>query len=232
MFEIKMKSNTKAEVLLYDDIGDGGWGIGPVEVSKELKAAGKGVKEIDVRINSYGGDVFAGVAIYNIFKQHQASVSVFIDGVAASIASIIALSADPGKLKIAENGFYMVHNPWGFAMGTANDMRERADLLDKIRGTLLDTYMTRTSVERGVISEYMDGETWFTAQEALEVGLVDATTEAVEIAACVNKELYSKFKRIPENLISNNVTPINTPRLKNSRLLSTKMQRSLKRFKI
>jgi len=218
--EIKCK-NKSAEVLIYDDIGDS-WlgGISAKTFADEVKKLGT-VNDINVRINSYGGSVHDGIAIYNTLKRNSARVVVDIDGVAASIASIIAMSGE--EINIADNGFMMIHDPWTISMGTADDFRREADLLDKTRSTLLDTYMKKATASEDTISQMMTDETWLTAAEALDVGLVTAITDEVKLAACANKELLKYMHHIPEALVANE-----RKRYDNSKIISMKIKQKLK----
>lgn len=223
-FTIKAKGD-KAEVLIYEDIGDGWYGgVSAKGFADDVKKLGN-VKEIFVRINSYGGSVFDGLAIYNTLKNHKATITVNIDGIAASIASIIAMAGD--EINIAANGFMMIHDPWTIAAGTAEDLRAEAEIMEKVRGSLLDTYMLKASVERDVISNLMAAETWLTAEEAATNGLVTNITDEVKLAACANIELLKKFKHIPINLI-----PEEKPRVENHKLKYAKMNQVLQKRKL
>lgn len=224
MLEIKAKKNT-AEILIYDDIGEG-WlgGISAKSFADEVNKLGK-KETINVRINSYGGSVFDGVAIYNTLKKNNARIEVDVDGIAASIASIIAMAGD--DVRMAENGFMMIHDPWTVAAGTSADLRDQADVMDKVRDTLLDTYMKRATVERKEISNMMTDETWLNAEEALGAGLIDDLTPEVKIAACSNKELLNKYSHIPDNL-----KPTEKARMKSFAPNNTSMMRTLKKYKL
>lgn len=185
-----------AEILIYDVIGEDFWSGGGVTAkgfAETLKALGK-VQTINLKINSPGGDVFDGVAIYNNLVQHPAKVNVFIDGLAASIASVIAMAGD--NITIAENGMMMIHNPWTFAMGDANDLRQSADVLDKIKATMLTTYSKRAGVTEAEASAIMDAETWYTGQEAVDAGFAD-DVQAVKSKASALFDL-SVFKNAPK----------------------------------
>ena len=177
-YEILAKDNS-AEITIYDDIG-AGWfgGISADDFAKDLKALGK-VDTLNVYINSAGGNVFDGVTIYNTLKRNPAKVVVNVDGLAASIASIIAMAGD--EIIMAENAFMMIHDPWSVAAGSADDMREMADTMDKVRGQLLDTYVKRSGTDETVISDMMTAETWLTASEAQEYGLADTVGESLQI---------------------------------------------------
>ena len=185
-----------AEILIYDEIGRNffGEGIAAEDLVKELAALD--VQTIDVRINSAGGQLFEGLAIFNALKRHQAKVTTHIDGMAASIASIIALAGE--EVLIADNAFMMIHNPHGFEVGDANAMRKMADILDTVGGSLVDIYAEKTGASDKVIRAMMDEETWFNAAEALEAGLVDETVEAMDVAA---KFDLSKFQNVRADVL-------------------------------
>jgi ATP-dependent Clp protease protease subunit len=188
-----MAKGKRAEVLLYDDIG--GWfGVTAADFAKEIKAAGA-VDEIDLRINSNGGSVFEGIAIYNFLRSHKAKVNVHVDGLAASIASVIAMAGD--TVSMADNAWMMIHDPWIMTAGNASELRTIADQMDGFRDSLLDTYMTRASAKREAISEMMAGETWLNATDAKKFGLVDGVTPALQIAASVRREW---FRHVPDAL--------------------------------
>lgn len=189
---IQMRGKT-AEVLLYEDIG-GFFGITADMFIKEIKQL-KDVSTINLRINSNGGNVFDGLAIYNYLKSSQSRVEVDIDGVAASIASIIAMAGD--EIRMAENGWMMIHDPWIVTGGTSDELRKTADTMDGIRQSLLDTYVSRTGGDVNQISAMMKEETWLNASDAAEFGFTDQTVEGMAIAASVHKDW---FKNIPEPL--------------------------------
>jgi ATP-dependent Clp endopeptidase proteolytic subunit ClpP/HK97 family phage major capsid protein len=179
----------KAEIWIYQEIG-GYWGEGITakQFADDLKNLGE-LDEINLRINSPGGDVFEGITIYNLLAQNAARVTVDIDGLAASIASVIAMAGD--EIRIADNAMMMVHPAWGFAMGNAADMRKTADMLEKVDASITSTYVKRTKRDEKEIRKLMEDETWMTSKEALAYGFVDKITEALEIAACFD---LSKFK--------------------------------------
>lgn len=195
-FWIQAKSN-KAEIYIYETIGDG-WlgGISAKSFADELKSVGK-VDEIDVYISSDGGSVFDGVSIYNQLKRHPADVTVSIDGIAASIASVIAMAGD--VVSMASNAQMMIHRAWTVTSGNAEDLRKQADILDKIdEDTIVSTYADRSGRDKKEIMELLDAETWLSADEALDLGLIDGITEEVKMAAHYD---LSKFKNVPQKLI-------------------------------
>lgn len=195
-----MKANgPEAEVYIYEDVG-AGWfgGVSAKQFAADLKALGK-VDTIHLRINSYGGEVFDGVAIYNQLKEHSARVVTHIDGVAASIASVIAMAGD--EILIAEAGFIMIHEALGAAYGFADDHRKLADLLDTITGTICDVYEARTEQDRDAIRDWMKEERWFTGAEAVEYLFADQVVENLRVAAHLNVSRHA-FKHVPQALLS------------------------------
>ena len=183
MWKITAKSESDAEILLYDVIGDydENWEYqGAKNLIGKVKALGD-VKNITLRINSIGGDVFEAQAMYSYLKSHPANVTVRIDGLAASAASLVAMAGD--KVIMPANALMMIHNPAAFAMGEAEDMRDVADILDKVRDTIAAVYVAKTGMEREKVISMMDAETWMSAEEAHELGFCDEVDGAVEIAA-------------------------------------------------
>jgi ATP-dependent protease ClpP protease subunit len=160
------------EVMIYGDIGSNwdGTGIAAAKFVEEFNAIT--TAKINLHINSYGGDVFEGLAICTAIKSHPADVHTFVDGVAASIASAIAIAGD--DCTIAPNAYFMIHEAWTFAMGTKNDLRQQADLLDKLDAGLAKTYAEKTGKTAEEMSAAMVAETWYNAEEAKTIGLCDA----------------------------------------------------------
>lgn len=188
MPQFKMrKVDDTAEVFIYGDIGAGMWGDGvsAKQFAEQLKSLGK-VSTIALRINSSGGDVFEGVAIYNQLKRQKAKVTVDIDGSALSIASVIAMAADPGELRMADNAFMMIHDPWSFTVGDAKEHRKTAELLDGIKSQIVNTYVARTQRDAEEIANMMAEETWLDAVAAESLGFIDSRTSELAIAAHVN----------------------------------------------
>lgn len=183
------KDNKKeAEILLYGVIGeDGYWDdVTSKQFAEDLKAVEDAVK-INVRINSPGGDVFAGQAIYSMLKRCKSEVIVYIDGLAASIASIVAMSGD--KIIMPKNAMMMIHKPWTITAGNANDMREEADTLDKIEESLISVYTDKTGLSAEEIKTLLEDETWLTASDALEKGFIDEIEETEVKAQIINDSL-------------------------------------------
>lgn len=170
-------SDTKATISIFDAIGE--YGVSAKNFLNDLR--GVKASEVDVEINSPGGDVFAGIAIYNGLRQSGKKINVKIMGVAASAASLIAMAGD--TIDMPANTFLMVHNPWSFAMGSAEDMRDTADMLDKIGSSLVATYAKRTGKSDEEITALLNAETWMTAQEAVDAGFATSVSDAIAAKA-------------------------------------------------
>ena len=180
----------RAEVLIYDVIGDSWFmdGVSAKGFAEAVSALGD-VPVIDVRINSPGGDVFQGLAIYNTLNSHGAKINVFIDGVAASMASIIAMAGD--EIDIAENALFMIHNPRAFAAGDAEAMLAMATRLEQITAIGVDIYAARTKQEPEAIRSAMAKETWYSAKDALAAGFATKISPNKQITASFDVDQFS-----------------------------------------
>jgi ATP-dependent Clp endopeptidase proteolytic subunit ClpP len=194
-YNIKAKTDDVTEVYIYEQIGEDwfGDGIAAKQFAKDFGAIESA--NINLRINSPGGSVFDGTAIFNAIKRHPATVTAYVDGLAASIASVIALAGD--KVVMAKNSLMMIHNAWGMAVGNANEMRDMADTLDKVDSTIIGTYMDKSGKSEDEVRAAMAAETWFTADEAIGFGLADEVGDEMKIAACFD---LSKFRNAPQAL--------------------------------
>lgn len=181
-------------ILVFDEIGWGG--ITAQMISRELEFANG--EDIEIRVNSPGGDVFEGITIYNMLRNYSGNVRVVVDGLAASIASIIALGGD--EIIMNEGSFFMIHNPWSGAMGEANDFRKQADVLDSIRDQLLGIYQKATGMSEEEIVSMMDEETWLTAEQAIEMGFATTQETFTKVAASLKTKYL--FNNIPMELIN------------------------------
>lgn len=183
-FAIKAKAKAdddeddEAEVLIYDEIG--GWGIGAADFDRALKAIGP-VNKISMRINSPGGDSFAGIAIYNMLKQHPATVNARVDGIAASAASLIAMAGD--QITMPENTFMVVHEPLALTIGPASAHRAMADDLDRVSTSYANTYATRSGQTLEAVKSLMAEDRLMNAAECKERGYCDEMVESVEMRA-------------------------------------------------
>lgn len=196
------KAGDAGEIYLYGPIGASFWGdgISANQFRQDLKALGP-VKTIDLRINSEGGDVFDGKAMYSLLVDHKANVHVHIDGLAASAASFIAMAGD--TIAIAEGGFVMIHNAWGMAIGDADEMRKTAQMLDTVNGTIIDLYAARTKQTPDQIKKWMAAETWMTGAEAVEHGFADEIVANLKAAAAVRGPALDRFRHLPAALRPN-----------------------------
>ncbi len=186
--------------MLYGEIANETWWgdeVTPKDFKKELDNLGD-IDTLNVYINSPGGDVFAGQAIHSMLKRHKAHVNVYIDGLAASIASVVAMAGD--KVIMPKNAMMMIHNPWTIAIGNAEDFRKLADDLDQIRESIVEAYKRKTILDEDKIKELMDNETWLTAEECKEYGFADELEEEKEIAASINTNMLSKYKNTPKEI--------------------------------
>lgn len=190
---------TTAEVSIHDEIG--AWGISAKSFLAELKSLPKNTNNIELSLHSPGGEVFDGWAIYNALKSAPQSVHVRIEGLAASMASVIAMAGD--TVSMPRNSYLMIHNPSGLALGESSDMRQLADLLDKLRDGIVNAYADRTGLERDKLITMMDAETWLTGEEAAALGFVDQATDAVALAALGSFD-SRRFCKMPTALLSSN----------------------------
>jgi ATP-dependent protease ClpP protease subunit len=171
-YEVQAKAgDRKATVRIYDDIG---WfGTSAKSFGDELAALN--VDEIDLRLNSPGGDAWDGLAIHNALRAHPATVTVTVDGMAASAASLVAMGGD--RILMNRGSQMMVHDAWGLAVGNAADMLKTAEMLGKISDSYADVYAARAGGTRAEWRGVMREETWYTAQEAVDAGLADALAD-------------------------------------------------------
>lgn len=187
-YHLKAAADKTPVLSIFDDIG--AYGVSAKSFLNDLRTVT--TDEVDVEINSPGGDVFAGLAIYNGLRASGKKINVKVLGLAASAASLVAMAGD--TIEMPENAFMMIHNPWGFAMGGADEMRNTADVLDKIGTGLVSTYAKRTGKTDQEIAALLDAETWMTAQEAVDAGFATSVTPALAVKARYSED------RLPENV--------------------------------
>lgn len=211
-YEIRAEAgDDHAEILIYSPIGKSYW-----EETVEAKKFVEEINDLDVstialRINSPGGSVFDGTAIFNAIVRHKATVTTYIDGLAASIASVIALAGD--KVVMADNAMFMIHNPWTVAVGNSDDMRKTAEVLDKIRDVMVRVYDKKASLEADAIRDAMAEETWYDADEALDAGFVDEVVDGRDISAIshFDASALGSFAHTPERLVAALATDAKAP---------------------
>ena len=211
--KINCKSETEAELVIYDDIGKDGWffeAFGVKELDRELKKDNmKNVTSLSVRINSGGGSVFEGYAIYNRLKQHSAKVTVYVDGIAASIASIIAMAGD--EIVMGEASGIMIHKPWAPIAGNSAEMANMIELLDGLEEQMINVYKRKTGRDSTEIRQMLADETWMFGQDAVDAGFatrMDTDDELLQVAASTNKTWFKKKPETPaiKNTSSDKIT--------------------------
>jgi ATP-dependent protease ClpP protease subunit len=190
---MKKADDNSAEIVIYDAIGQSFWDDNAISAKKfveDLNALGSDISNINLRINSPGGDVFDGVAIHNALKNHKATVTARVDGIAASIASYIAMAAD--KIVMPANSFLLLHNASGLSFGTAEDMRAVADDLDRIDKAIIATYATRSGQTTPKVKALLKEDRLMDAAEAKELGYADEVVKEVKMAATYSLRLLPK----------------------------------------
>ncbi|CEQ12706.1 head maturation protease, ClpP-related [Paraclostridium sordellii] len=208
--EIKNQTEEKAELYFYGDIVSDSWSSWwadedkcPQDVSDFLKEL-ENSQDIDIYINSGGGSVFGGIAIYSMLKRHKGKKTVHVDGLAASIASVIALAGD--KVIIPKYANFMIHNPLCMLWNSYNaiDLRKIASTLDSCKESILNIYMenVKEGVTKEELSTLMDEEKWFTGESAAELFNIKVEDE-FELVAC-SSEFLDKYKNTPKNLFEEN----------------------------
>lgn len=203
-FRMQAKEDQTADIYIYDEIG--GWGISARRFTEDLISLGN-LSHINLHIHSPGGEVFDGIAIYNQLKNHSATITVYIDGLAASMASVIAMVGD--TVIMPKNAMMMIHKPWGVSWGDANDMREYADLLDKLENVLIPAYVAKTGKTTEEITAMLEQETWLDGDECVEHGFADKVIEPVKAMVSLTSKRIEEFSSMP-SAIKNQITPKNT----------------------
>ena len=190
-YKIEALSDDDAEILIYDLIG---WPFNDAgEFARSL--AGISAKTITVRINSPGGDVFDAISIFNALQSHKAKIITRIESLAASSASFIALAGK--EVQAYRNAMMMIHEPWAYSAGNQYDLREIADILEKISGNMVDIYAANSSVGKRELRDMMKNETWFTAKEAMDRGFIDSIVDGKAVKAAFD---LSMFANVPEGI--------------------------------
>lgn len=190
-YEMKSKSSGVLDISLHDEIGI--WGISARDFIAELNN-NKDAKSINLSIHSPGGNLLDALAIYNALISHSAKVYGHVAGIAASAASFVLMASD--SISMPENSFIMIHNAHGGAIGEAEDLRDAADVMEKLQNIVTNIYEKRSKIDRAEIVEMMNSETWLSSEEALEKGFADTITDSISVAAKTN--IFSKhFKSMP-----------------------------------
>lgn len=191
IWNIVKNDDKNVELMLYGDIAESFWGdtISAKEVTEYL--ADLDVENINVYINSNGGVVDTAIAINNALRRHKAKVTVNIDGIAASAATLITCAGD--TVKMPKNALFMIHNPLTIAMGDSEEMRKQADVLEKYKNSIMETYLQKVNIDKEKLSELMDNESWLSAEEALKYGFIDEIIENADIQVVENKVISNNM---------------------------------------
>lgn len=192
-------NGSEADIYIFGDITSWEWfesDVSSYTLSKELQELNKDIEIINVHINSYGGEVAEGLAIYNMLKNHPAKVRAIVDGFACSIASVIFMAGDERIMNNAS--LLMVHNAWMYTAGNAEELRKDADDLDKITQASIEAYKSRVNISEDEIKELLDNETWILPSEALEMGFattIVGETASEKFAASARKALFNLVRK-------------------------------------
>ena len=191
IWNLVKNDDKNAELMLYGDIAESFWGdtISAKEVTEYL--ADLDVENINVYINSNGGVVDTAIAINNALRRHKAKVTVNIDGIAASAATLITCAGD--TVRMPKNALFMIHNPSTIAMGDSEEMRKKADVLEKYKNSITETYLQKVNIDKEKLSELMDNESWLSAEEALKYGFIDEIIENTDIQVVENKVISNNM---------------------------------------
>ncbi|AZR95106.1 peptidase [Bordetella trematum] len=190
-----IESKEDRSISVYDVIGYDWWtgeGVTAKRVASALRGMGAG--PVTVNVNSPGGDMFEGLAIYNLLREHQGEVTIKVLGLAASAASIIAMAGD--TVQIARAGFLMIHNCWVVAQGNRHDLREFAATMEPFDAAMADIYAARTGQEMDVVQRQMDGETWIGGSQAVEQGFADELLASDQVDKANTKTSASAVRRV------------------------------------
>lgn len=201
-YKMAVSENGPAEVLIFDEIGF--WGVTAEDFIKDFE--GLQADDINIRLNSPGGSVFDGLAIYNSIASSPKNVTVTIEGWAASIASVIAMAAD--SIRISEAAQIMIHKPWSFVVGNDDDMMKEVDVLRSLEDAIIDIYQARTDGDREIISDWVKNETWFKGQAAVDAGFADEViplkkkmNDSAKPATSLSADFFSNmFCHLPDDV--------------------------------
>ena len=211
---IRAAASDENSIGIFDVIGEDYWtgeGVTDKRIAAALRSIGDG--DVVVNINSPGGDMFTGLAIYNLLREHPGHVTVKVLGVAASAASIIAMAGD--EVQVARAGFLMIHNAWILAMGNRHDLREYADYLEPFDASMADIYAARTGAELAAMQKLMDAESWIGGSAAVDQGFADALLASDEIDQAEERPAALAVRRVENALRASGM-----PRSEAMRLIS------------
>lgn len=202
-WEFKNQTSTDADLYLYIEIASWGGGYAAHSAQSfkaELDALGE-INTLNIYVNSPGGDVFEGQTILNMLKRKKCTKNVYVDGLAASIASVIAMAGD--NIIMPSNAMMMIHNAWTYTAGNSNDLRKLADDLDKVNTSIRQAYLDKAGdkLDEETLINLMDNESWLTAQECYDYGLCDQVGENTNVAAKYDLNMLDKYKNTPVNYV-------------------------------
>lgn len=200
----------EATIYIYDVI-DSWWGIAALQIAPVIAALDPS-HTLHVRVNSPGGDVFEGRAIRTAIRQFKGKTIGHVDGLAASAATTVVDACD--EVEISEGGMYMIHNGWTYAMGNKHEMRKNADLLDKVDAAIVADYARRTGADADQLVSWMDAETWFSAEEAVEHGFANRLATVPEKGtenSGARKWNLTAFDKVPKALLEEPKPPVIEP---------------------
>ncbi|WP_017797574.1 head maturation protease, ClpP-related [Oceanobacillus kimchii] len=222
-WDMKMSADQKSgDIFIYGDIERYQWieeDTTATTFKDDLDNLGD-ISTINLYINSPGGSVFEGIAIHNMLKRHKAQVNVYIDALAASIASVIAMAGD--TIYMPKNSMLMIHNAWTIVAGNSADLRKQADDLDRISNSSKQSYLEKAGdkLSDEKLQEMLDAETWLSADEAYVYGLCDVVQEENKMAASISQDLFAKYKNVPKQLTDNDITDITGEEMKERQLIA------------
>lgn len=193
----------EGELYIYGEIVSWQWDESDTSANsfkRDLDALGD-ISTLRLYINSPGGYVSEGVTICNMLKRHKARIIVHVDALAASVASVIAMAGD--EIHMPRNAMMMIHNPWRVTVGNAAEHRKAADDLDRIGASMRTTYLDRAGdkLTDETLTQLLEAESWLSAQECYDYGLCDVIGESSEVAACISRELFAKYRNVPVTLL-------------------------------
>lgn len=197
MFKVKDET-ARATVYIYGTIGEDWWSPDDENRAKEFAQTLDRLspKPLDIRIDSSGGDVYEGFAIASAIQRYEGETHAYIDGLAASAASYIAVMAD--KVTMSDYAMIMIHNAWCLTMGNRDELREAADRLEALDGTIAGIIASRCSMDPGEVAAAMAAETWYSAEEARAAGMCDEVVETAErMAASLDRRVAARCRNVP-----------------------------------
>lgn len=219
---IKNEIQNEGTLFMYGDIymssyydGD----ITPKQVIEAIASMGD-IDTLNIHLNSNGGDVFAGIAIKNHLEALNIKIKIYVDALAASIASVIAQAASKGCLFMYSNTMMMIHDPWTVCVGNAKELRDAADRIDKISdSTIIESYMKRAKVTEDDVRELMGKESWLSAKDAYEKGFCDEIIESNSTVDCYKSKIVNSFRNVPANLIKNQIEETDLSKIVENKIL-------------